>query len=71
MAGYAKDDASLDEDEKAFLSAKSSQLFFTVLDMIVEVGVVYSGGAFDSLFIGSIALAGTQRSPPGFYQPLL
>jgi len=53
IAGYAKDDANLDEDEKAFLSAKSSQLFFTVLDMIVEVSVVYSGGLFDSLFIGS------------------
>ena len=44
LAGYAKDDANLDEDEKAFLRAKSSQLFFTVLDMTVEVGVAYFRG---------------------------
>ena len=46
LAGYAKDDVNLDEDEKAFLSAKSSQLFFTVLDMMVEVSVVYSRGVY-------------------------
>lgn len=44
LAGYAKDDANLDEDEKAFLSAKNSQLFFTVLDMVVEVNAVCSRG---------------------------
>jgi glutathione S-transferase len=51
LAGYAKDDVNLDEDEKAFLSAKSSQLFFTALDMIVEVSVVYLRGPIDGLFI--------------------
>lgn len=44
LAGYAKDDVNLDEDEKALLSARSSQLFFTVLDMMVEVSMVYSRG---------------------------
>ena len=37
LAGYAKDDPNLDEDEKSFLNAKSTQLFLTVLDMTVEV----------------------------------
>jgi len=53
MAGYAKDDANLDEDEKAFLSAKSSQLFFTALDMVVEVRLFTPGGSSTGLFIGS------------------
>ena len=53
LAGYAKDNVNLDEDEKAFLSAKSSQLILTVLDMMVEVSVIYSGWLTDSLFIGS------------------
>lgn len=39
LAGYAKDDANLDEEEKVFLQAKNSQLVFTVLDMAVEVSV--------------------------------
>lgn len=43
LAGYAKDDASLDDDEKAFLKAKNAQLFFTILDMAVEVSVDRSG----------------------------
>lgn len=42
LAGYAKDNADLDEDEKTFLNAKNTQLFLTILDMMVEVGVVYS-----------------------------
>lgn len=51
LAGYAKDDANLDEDEKAFLNAKNSQLFFTVLDMVVEVNAVCSRGPVQGLFI--------------------
>jgi len=41
LAGYAKDDAHLDDDEKAFLRAKQSQLVFTVLDMAVEAHNVH------------------------------
>ena len=53
LAGYAKDDASLDEDEKAFLRAKSSQLFFTVLDMVVEVSVGHFRGIVEGLLTES------------------
>ncbi|KAF9651616.1 glutathione S-transferase C-terminal-like protein [Thelephora ganbajun] len=41
LAGYAKDDTDLDEDEKAYLSAKNAQLFFTVLDLFDEVHKVH------------------------------
>jgi len=41
LAGYAKDDASLDEEETAFLKAKHTQLFLTILDMTVEVHNVH------------------------------
>jgi len=41
LAGYAKDDPDLDEDEKDFLNAKNTQLFLTVLDMMVEVHNVH------------------------------
>ena len=44
LAGYAKDDSDLDEDEKAFLNAKNTQLVLTALDMLVEVSVGYPGG---------------------------
>lgn len=37
LAGYPKDCTDLDEDEKAFLNAKHSQLVFTTLDLMVEV----------------------------------
>lgn len=37
LAGYAKDDKDLDEEEKAFLNAKNAQLVFTTLDLAVEV----------------------------------
>ena len=40
LAGYAKDDANLDEDEKTFLNAKNTQLALTALDLLVEVSVV-------------------------------
>ena len=46
LAGYAKDDANLDEDEKAFLNAKNTQLVLTALDMLVEVSVIHSGALF-------------------------
>lgn len=39
LAGYAKDDADLDDEEKDFRRAKNAQLLFTVLDMSVEVSV--------------------------------
>lgn len=52
LAGYAKDNVNLDEDEKAFLSAKSLQLFFTVMDMMVEVSVLCSRWLINGLFIG-------------------
>jgi len=41
VAGYAKDGAGLDEDEKAWLNAKNTQLFLTVLDMMVEAHNVH------------------------------
>jgi glutathione S-transferase len=41
LAGYAKDDALLDDEEKAFLRAKQAQLVFTVLDMTCEVHNVH------------------------------
>jgi len=41
LAGYAKDDVDLDEDEKAFLRVKNAQLLFTALDMVVEVHNVH------------------------------
>ena len=59
LAGYANDDADLDEDKKAFLSAKNTQLFLTVLDMMVEVSVVYLRGL---RVIYSIVLVDSQRS---------
>lgn len=49
LAGYAKDDANLDEDEKEFLRAKSLQLFLTVLDMVVEVSVACFGRVVEAL----------------------
>ena len=51
LAGYAKDDTDLDEDEKAFSNAKNTQLFLTVLDMMVEVSVFYLFIPEDSSFI--------------------
>ena len=51
LAGYAKDDSDLDEDEKAFLNAKNTQLVLTALDMLVEVSVGYPGGPVHWLFI--------------------
>jgi len=41
LAGYAKDDADLDDEEKDFRRAKNAQLLFTVLDMSVEVHNVH------------------------------
>jgi glutathione S-transferase len=51
LAGYAKDAADIDEDEKAYLKAKSLQLFLTVLDMLVEVSGACSIGAIYGSFI--------------------
>ena len=48
LAGYAMDDPDLDEDEKAFLNAKNTQLVLTVMDMMVEVSVGYPGTPFVS-----------------------
>lgn len=53
LAGYATDDTSLDEDDKSFLSAKNTQLFLTILDLVVEVSVGYFGGLVRWLFIES------------------
>jgi len=36
LAGYAKEDSDLDEEEKVFLNAKNTQLALTVIDMMVE-----------------------------------
>jgi len=41
LAGYAKDDTDLDEEEKIFLGAKNAQLVLTVLDMAVELHGVH------------------------------
>lgn len=37
LAGYAKDDSNLDEEDKTFLQAKNAQLVCTTLDLMVEV----------------------------------
>lgn len=47
LAGYAKDGANLDEDEKEFLRAKNLQLFLTVLDMLTEVSVACFRGVVE------------------------
>jgi len=51
LAGYAKDGPDLDEDEKTFLNAKNTQLFLTVMDMMVEVSIGYHRGPVHWLFI--------------------
>ena len=43
LAGYANDDANLDEEEKAFLRAKNLQLVLTTLDLATEASAAYSG----------------------------
>jgi len=43
LAGYARDAPDLDEDEKAFLNAKNTQLVLTALDMAVEVSWLSRG----------------------------
>jgi glutathione S-transferase len=42
LAGYAKDNVDLDEDQKAFSRAKNLQLFLTNLDLATGVSTVHS-----------------------------
>ena len=63
LAGYAKDDTDLDEDEKVFLSAKTSQLVFTALDLLVEVSAVDSRRPVHGLCIMSCSQAHNVHHP--------
>ena len=66
LAGYAKDDPDLDEDEKAFLNAKNTQLVLTVMDMLVEVSFGHLAEGPRSLVIHRLVLADPQRPPSDF-----
>ena len=67
LAGYVKDDANLDEEEKTFSRAKNLQLVLTALDLSVEVSVVRSRSFAHQLLTG----AGPKRSSPSLRESLL
>lgn len=68
LAGYAKDDANADEEDKAFSRTKNLQLVLTALDLATEVSVVRSGRFADRSLSG---VAGPQRTSPGLREFLL
>ena len=71
LAGYAKGDANLDEEEKTFLRAKNLQLVLTTLDLTVEVSVFCLGRFNFGPLLKRSSTTGPRRSPPGLGKPAI